>query len=229
MNTFFIDDHILEADINRESGTGFDKYDGMFAAGLASLGLSLTDTQRSRLLDYLALLARWNRTYNLTAIDQPAEMVARHLLDSLSILPWVTGERVVDSGSGPGLPGLPLAVASPGRQFMLVDSNGKKIRFLRQVRRALGLDNVEPAQARLEELTIEPPPETVTARALAPLERMVGWHARWLDQGTRLLAMKGELAENELAGVPAAYNVEIVELEVPGVDTRRCLAIITAK
>lgn len=229
MKTFFIDEYNLEPDKDRESGPDFRPYDGMLADGLVAMGLSLTDQQRSKLLDYLALLSRWNRTYNLTAIDQPEEMVARHLFDSLSILPWLTGERVLDSGTGAGLPGVPLAVASPGRHFTLVDSNGKKIRFLRQVRRALALDSIEPLQARLEAVAIESFPETVTARALAPLERLVRWHARWLDQGARLLAMKGDVAESELDGVPEAYNVEIVELEVPGIDSRRCLAIVTAK
>lgn len=229
MNTFFIDEHNLEADQNKEPGTGFERFDGMLADGLAVLGLSLSDRQRHKLLSYLALLARWNRAYNLTAIDQPEQMVARHLLDSLSVLPWLEGERIVDSGTGAGLPGLPLAVASPERHFMLVDGNGKKIRFLRQARRVLGLENIEPIHERLEDLVIDPPANSMTARALAPLERLVRWHARWLDQGTRLLAMKSELADNELAGVPEAYNVEIIELEVPGIDTRRCLAIVTAK
>jgi 16S rRNA (guanine527-N7)-methyltransferase len=227
MKVFFIDDSHLKA--KTDNGRAFRQHDGMLVDGLKALGLALTDAQREKLLDYLALLARWNRTYNLTAVDQPGEMVARHLLDSLSILPWLAGEWVLDSGTGAGLPGVPLAVASPERRFVLVDSNGKKIRFLREVRRALSLPNIEPVQERLESLSLDPMPQTVTARALAPLERLVRWHARWLDQGARLLAMKGELTKNELDEVPDAYNVEIVELEVPGIDARRCLAIVTAK
>ncbi len=201
----------------------------MLSEGLKVMGLAMSDARREQMLDYLALLARWNRAYNLTAVDQPDQMVARHLLDSLSILPWVVGERIMDSGTGAGLPGVVLAVACPDRHFILVDSNGKKIRFVRQVRRALSLTNIEPMQARLEELDLDPPPETVTARALAPLGRLIRWHAPWLEQGARLLAMKAELTENELDEVPDAYNVEIVELEVPGIDARRCLAIVTAK
>jgi 16S rRNA (guanine527-N7)-methyltransferase len=205
----------------------FAELDEKLSSGIECLSIALQPAQRRRLLDYLALLARWNRTYNLTAVDQPVEMVARHLLDSLSILPWLSGQRVLDAGTGAGLPGVPLAVACPDRHFVLVDGNGKKIRFLRQVRRELGLDNIEPLHQRLESLPVEPVPDTITARALAPLERLVGWHRPWLDRGARLLAMKAGLEENERAGVPDAYNVEIIDLEVPGLGARRCLAIIS--
>lgn len=197
--------------------------------GLEGLGLDLSEAQRNALLAYLTLLQRWNQAYNLTAIDSGAEMVTRHLLDSLSILPWLQGERVLDAGTGGGLPGVPLAIACPDRRFWLVDSNGKKVRFLRQVRRELGLSNIEPVHSRLEQFELSPPPITVTARALAPLERLVGWHARWLDQGARLLAMKAQLGDSECAAVPAAYNVDVIDLQVPGMDARRCLAVLSRK
>ncbi len=197
------------------------------AAGCEGLNLALAAEQRERMIDYLDLLERWNRAFNLTAVDQPQAMVARHLLDSLSILPWLDGERIMDSGTGAGLPGVPLAIACPARQFLLVDSNGKKVRFLRQVRRELALANIEPLHCRLQDLPDEPIPATITARALAPLAQLVEWHARWLDRGARLLAMKAALAENELAGVPGAYNVELVHLEVPDSSGQRCLAVIT--
>lgn len=197
--------------------------------GLSGLQLSLDSRQVDKLLAYLSLLQRWNRAYNLTAIDQPAEMVARHLLDSLSILPWLQGHEVLDAGTGAGLPGVPLAIARPEVHFRLVDSNGKKVRFLRQVRRELDLPNIEPIQARLESLTLDPPPDLLTARALAPLARLVEWHGRWLEQGATLLAMKAQLAESECVEVAAAYNVEIIDLEVPGIDGRRCLAVVSRK
>ncbi len=203
--------------------------DRELAAGLIALGLDLSPGQRRSLLDYLALLGRWNRAYNLTAITRPEEMVARHLLDSLSILPWLMGHHVLDSGTGAGLPGVPLAIACPDRAFVLVDSNGKKIRFLREVRRKLKLSNIEPIQARLEAVSVTPTPDSITARALAPLGRLVDWHAPWLASGARLLAMKAALEENELAEVAPAYNVEIINLEVPGLSARRCLAIVTKK
>ncbi len=201
--------------------------DAALADGLERLGLALTVDQRDRLLAYLALLKRWNQAYNLTAVDQPVEMVARHLLDSLAIAPWLSGQRIVDSGTGAGLPGVPLAIAFPERQFVLIDSNGKKIRFLRQVRRELGLDNIEPLQARLESLPEIARPDGITARALAPLEKLVQWHQPWIDQGTRLLAMKARLEENERKAVPDAYNVEMFDLEVPGERAKRCLTIVT--
>jgi len=207
----------------------YAEMDPELARGLAALELDLSTSQRRALLDYLALLSRWNRAYNLTAVTRLEEMVARHLLDSLSILPWLGGQRILDSGTGAGLPGVPLAIACPDREFVLVDSNGKKIRFLREVRRALKLENIDPIKARLEEVAVEPDPATITARALAPLGRLVGWHAPWLARGARLLAMKAVLAEKELAEVAPAYNVEIINLEVPGLSARRCLAIITNK
>jgi len=199
----------------------------LLSEGLEGLNQALSADQQQALIAYLALLARWNRAYNLTAVDDPTEMVARHLLDSLSIRPWLVGQRIVDSGTGAGLPGIPLAIACPERQFTLIDSNGKKLRFLRQVRRELGLSNVDLVQARLEARPDLAVPHTITARALAPLERLVEWHRDWLDQGARLLAMKSREVENELSALTGAYNVELFDLEVPGEPARRCLAIVT--
>jgi 16S rRNA (guanine527-N7)-methyltransferase len=201
--------------------------DPILEDGAAAMELPLPPAQRRRLFDYLALLIRWNRAYNLTAVDRPRAMVARHLLDSLSVLPWLAGREIVDSGTGAGLPGVVLAVASPQRRFTLVDSNGKKVRFLRQVRRSLDLINIEPVQARLESFERDPVPDTVTARALAPLARLVAWHGPWLDAGARLVAMKGALEDNERSAVPDAYNVDRIDVEVPGLDASRCLAIVT--
>jgi 16S rRNA (guanine527-N7)-methyltransferase len=203
--------------------------DPVLEDGIDAMSLTLAPSQRRRLFDYLALLIRWNRAFNLTAVDQPRAMVARHLLDSLSVLPWLVGSTVVDSGTGAGLPGVVLAIASPQRRFTLIDSNGKKVRFLRQVRRSLNLNNVEPVQARLEALAERAAPDTVTARALAPLERLVAWHRPWLETGSRLVAMKARLDDDERSAVPDAYNVERVDLRVPGLDASRCLAIVTMR
>lgn len=194
--------------------------------GLAGLGLSLEADRVDRLLDYLALLSRWNRAYNLTAVDEPAAMVDRHLVDSLSILPWIEGHEIVDAGTGAGLPGVPLAIACPGKHFVLVDSNGKKVRFLRQVRRELGLDNIEPVQARLEALALEKAPDQIVARALAPLPRLVEQLGHLLSEGATLLAMKGRLEQDERVAVADAYNVETIELNVPGTVNARSLAIL---
>ena len=194
--------------------------------GLEQMGIALSPEQENRLLAYLSLLRRWNRVYNLTAISDPGEMVARHLLDSLSVLPALKGQYFLDAGTGPGLPGVALAIARPDSQFVLLDSNGKKVRFLRQVRRELGLDNIEPVQGRLESWRSERRPDAILARALAPLERLVEWAAVWLDQGVPLLAMKGDLSESELGAVPQPYNVRLDQLKIPGLCAQRCLATV---
>lgn len=207
----------------------FEAQRARLKTAMDGLGQAAAGDQEDRLLRYLALMLRWNRSYNLTAVTEPAEMVARHLIDSLSILPHLQGRRFVDAGTGPGLPGVPLAIVCPQRRFALLDSNGKKIRFLNQVRRQLALDNIEPIQARLEEFSPADLPDAIVARALAPLERMVGWASAMLDLGVPLLAMKGELSESERLAVPAPYNVALIELEIPGLQVRRCLVRVEKK
>ncbi|OAB60824.1 hypothetical protein AY599_06195 [Leptolyngbya valderiana BDU 20041] len=207
----------------------FAALDPALERGLDALGQPMEAAPRRQLLSYLSLIRHWSRAYNLTAVVEPREMVARHLLDSLSLRPWLGGQRIVDSGTGAGLPGVPLAISAPDKQFTLIDGNGKKIRFLRQVRRVLRLANIEPLQARLEDLPDLPAPDTITARALAPLAQLVDWHRAWLDQGARLLAMKSREVEKEVLAVSDAYNVDIIDLRVPGEQARRCLAIVTRK
>jgi len=198
-------------------------------SGLQALELELSAGQQSRLVDYIELLAHWNRAFNLTAITDPVEMVHRHLIDSLAILPWVEGSLVADAGTGAGLPGVPLAIARPDTEFVLVDSNGKKIRFLRQVRRELGLTNIEPVQMRLEDWRPERLPAQVVARALAPLPRLVEQTGFLLSGGAVLLAMKGRLAKEECEPLAGAYNIQPVELNVPGAETVRKLVIVRKK
>jgi len=194
--------------------------------GLEQMGIPLAQERQDQLLAFVALLQRWNRAYNLTAVTEPAEMVARHLLDSLSILPALRGRLFLDAGSGGGLPGVPLAIARPDCRFILLDSNGKKVRFLRQARRELGLDNIEPVQGRLETYRPDSPPDAVITRALAPLGRLIQWSALWLEQGVPLLAMKSDRAESEIQSVPDTYNVRLDELKIPGLRGRRCLATV---
>lgn len=196
------------------------------AAGLAQMDITLAPERQDRLLAFLALLQRWNRAYNLTAVTEPGEMVARHLLDSLSILPALRGRLFLDAGSGAGLPGVPLAIARPDCRFILLDSNGKKVRFLRQVRRELSLDNIEPVQGRLEVYRPDATPDAIITRALAPLDRLVEWSAFWLEQGVPLKAMKSDRVESEIHGVPEPYNVRLDELNIPGLRGRRCLATV---
>jgi len=199
------------------------------ATGLQSLGQSLPEQRSGILLDYLFELVRWNTAYNLTAVSDPIEMVDRHIIDSLSIRPFIAGGRVLDSGTGAGLPGVVLAVAEPDRRFILADSNGKKVRFLRHIKRTLALDNIEPVHTRIESLQLDPPPEEIVARALAPLARLVEWHRRWLEQGARLLAMKGHLDQAEIDDVPDGYTVDKHALEWAGMQAERCVAVVTKR
>jgi 16S rRNA (guanine527-N7)-methyltransferase len=192
--------------------------------GLAALGLALPDERVGRLLAYLALLARWNAAYNLTAVRDPAEMVPRHLLDSLAILPWVRGPGLLDVGTGAGLPGIPLALAEPDLRVCLLDSSGKKTRFCRQVVMELGLANVEVVQARVEAYRPAEAPATITARAVADLPSLVHSVRHLLGPGTSLLAMKGARPEAEIAGLAAAgLVVSTHRLAVPGIDGERHL------
>ena len=194
------------------------------AAGLSALGHALCDSAVDQLLAYVALLHRWNRAVNLTAVREPAEMVARHLLDSLSILPWVRGPGLVDAGTGPGLPGIPIAIARPDLAVTLLDSNGKKVRFCRQAVMELGLANVTVVQARVEAFHPAAFPATVTARAVAELPALVGATRHLLAQGAHLLAMKGVVPEDEVARVQAqGYDAVVHRLEVPGVAGERHL------
>ena len=193
--------------------------------GLAALGLALDAAAVARLLAYQALLERWNATYNLTAVRDPAEMVTRHLLDSLAILPYVQGASLADLGTGPGLPGIPLAIAAPGRDILLVDANGKKARFLREAVRALKLEGVKVAQQRVED--VEGRFDCITARAFASLADMLAWGGHLLAPDGLWLAMKGRRPDEELSGVPAGFEVRGVhELTVPGLEAERSVVVL---
>lgn len=200
-------------------------------AGLAALELALPDATVERLLDYVDLLARWNTAYNLTAVRDPLEMVTRHLLDSLAVATLVRGDRVVDLGSGAGLPGIPLALVAadlgaPNRKFLLVDSNGKKARFLRAAVRELALGNVSVAESRVE--AVQGEFDCATSRAFATLADMLGWGGHLLAAGGTWLALKGRVEVAELAAVPAPFRVDSVHpLRVPGLEAGRCAVIIT--
>ena len=195
-------------------------------AGADELGLALTPAQNERLIDYLDLLVRWNAVYNLTAVRDPAEMVTRHLLDSLAIAPLVRGATLVDLGTGPGLPGIPLAILAPERAIALVDSNGKKTRFLREAVRVLSLANARVEQTRVEDLQGQY--DCITARAFAALGDILTWGGHLLAPDGVCVAMKGVIDQEELRDLPAGFRVEeIVPLAVPGLGAARHAVIIT--
>jgi 16S rRNA (guanine527-N7)-methyltransferase len=190
----------------------------------ATLGLSIASEDAARLCALLEELGRWNRTFNLTAITDPAAMLTHHLLDSLAIHADVVGQRIADVGTGAGFPGLPLALVQPTRHFVLIDSNGKKIRFVSHAARMLGLANVEALQARVETLVPDPPFDTVMARACAPLPELLRKISGLAGPATRVLAMKGKRPDAELAALPPAWRVlQTRPLNVPGLDESRCL------
>jgi len=194
-------------------------------AGLAALALA--PALAEPLLAYLALLDRWNRTYNLTAIRDPREMVPRHLLDSLAMHPYVQAGTLADLGTGAGLPGIPLAIAQPALQVTLVESNGKKARFLREALRTLGLDNARVAEARIEALDRPGAFDAITARALATLPLILELGGDLLAPGGTLLAMKGAVPIDEIAALPAGWQVERIEpLQVPGLAAERHLVVV---
>lgn len=196
----------------------------IFRDGLQALGLPLEDGQVDSLFAYLALLQQWNNAYNLTAIRDPKMMVTHHLLDSLSIATHVKGERIIDVGTGPGLPGIPLAICFPERQFILLDSNGKKTRFLFQVKTTLGLGNVQQLQSRVETYRPDQPFDAVISRAFTSLAGMIESCAHLLSKDGRFYAMKGQYPEQELSDLPKHYNVVgSHRLVVPGIEGHRHL------
>ena len=199
-------------------------------AGLAALDLALEKSVQARLLAYLDLLARWNRSYNLTAVRKPRQMLVRHLFDSLVIRPYLAGERILDVGTGAGLPGIPLALACPGRSFTLLDSNGKKTRFVTQAVAELGLANVTVVQSRVEAYAVEAGFDTIVSRAYATLAEFAGGVAHLLAPGGQLLAMKGVYPVTELAQLAELATpfrlARNVELQVPGLEAERNLLIL---
>ncbi|EKB24987.1 ribosomal RNA small subunit methyltransferase G [Aeromonas veronii AMC35] len=184
----------------------------------------ITDTQKSQLVQLVELLHKWNKAYNLTSVRDPDAMLVKHILDSLVVSPHLHGERFIDVGTGPGLPGLPLAIINPDKQFVLLDSLGKRINFIRQVIQELGLTNVTPVKSRVEEYQPEVRFDGVLSRAFASLEDMLSWcHHLPSEQGS-FLALKGQYPEQELAQLPA--NIRLVachELRVPELEGERHL------
>jgi 16S rRNA (guanine527-N7)-methyltransferase len=225
-----------------------DRLEATLEQGLRELALGVPANAQQKLLHYLHLIVKWNKHFNLSGITAIQEMVPLHLLDSLAISPYLEGERILDIGSGAGLPGIPLAIANPDKNFVLLDSNGKKTRFLFQVKVALELSNVEVVDARVDEyLSTADTGEfsLITCRAFSSISSIVKMIEKPLASGTKLLAMKGVYPHDEIAELQQdntinstsnkasstdldnCYKVEsVIELTVPGVESQRHLVLI---
>jgi 16S rRNA (guanine527-N7)-methyltransferase len=198
--------------------------------GITELGLEPPADAESKLLQYLQLLAKWNQAYNLTAVRDPHDMVTRHLLDSLAVLPYLRGPRVLDIGTGPGLPGIPLAITRPDCSFTLLDANAKKTRFVTQAVGELGLKNVDVVQSRVENYRPEQKFDTLVSRAFSSIADMLTNTRHLCAQHGQFLAMKGVYPEEELAAIPTEFVVsEVVDLKVPRLPAARHLVIITLR
>lgn len=193
--------------------------------------LALSERQLDLLVNLVELLAKWNKAYNLTSVRDPQQMLSRHIVDSLVISPYLTGNKFIDVGTGPGLPGLPLAIANPDKSFVLLDSLGKRIRFIRQVCHQLKIDNVTAVQSRVEDYTEQNHGfDGVLSRAFASLNDMLTWCHHLPTNDGKFFALKGQYPQQELDELSEQYKIEqIIPLKVPGVDGERHIVIISCK
>jgi len=197
-------------------------------SGIDRLGLVVTTDAVDKLLTYMALLKEWSGTYNLVAPREREFLLTRHLLDSLSIAPWLQKGSLLDVGTGAGLPGLPLAIINPDMEVSLIDSAGKKIRFIRHVGRTLKLANIQPLHSRIEDLADGLTFKNITSRAFASLKEFVEAARPCMDEATQLLAMKGSYPDKELKDLPEWVNVQSVEqLTVPYLHAERHIVIMS--
>ncbi|MCU6497682.1 16S rRNA (guanine(527)-N(7))-methyltransferase RsmG [Rugamonas sp. A1-17] len=199
--------------------------------GINSLKLDLGDDQVEKLLDYLALLNKWNSVYNLTSVRDPMQMVTLHVLDSLAAVPAFAGaSNVLDVGAGGGLPGMVLAISRPDMKVSMIDTVHKKTAFLNQVKAELGLANVTVYTKRVEQLEVKTKFDVITSRAFADLSDFVNWSGHLLQEGGQFIALKGTAPAEERERLPEPWKVQKLEpLEVPGLDAERHLVFIQAE
>ena len=205
--------------------------------GIDELSLDIPAETQQKLIQYIELIAKWNKSFNLTAIRDINEMVTLHLLDSLAVVPFISGSRILDVGAGAGLPGIVLALCYPDKEFVLIDTNGKKTRFMTQAKIELGLSNVEVVHARVDEYGIDESKikekgplkqfDAIISRAFASISDMLGYVDHLVTPETTILAMKAD-SENEISQMPEAYIIDTIhELKIPGLQAKRQLIVIT--
>ncbi|GIB24432.1 glucose inhibited division protein B [Vibrio cholerae] len=198
---------------------------------ISKTSLTVTEQQHEQIVGYVQLLDKWNKAYNLTSVRDPMEMLVKHILDSLVVSPHLVGERFIDVGTGPGLPGIPLAIMHPDKEFVLLDSLGKRIRFLKQVIHDLKINNVLPVQSRVEEFDPESGFDGVLSRAFASMTDMVNWCQHLpKPNGGVFLALKGVRPDDEITLLPEWCSViDIKALQVPELEGERHLVILSRK
>ncbi|MGP9802669.1 16S rRNA (guanine(527)-N(7))-methyltransferase RsmG [Rheinheimera sp. NSM] len=194
---------------------------------VAQTGLTLSEQQLQQCIAYVQLLDKWNSAYNLTSVRDPNDMLIKHVMDSLVVAPFLTGQRFIDVGTGPGLPGVLLAIYYPDKHFTLLDSLGKRIRFLNQVKLQLKLDNIQPLQSRVEDHQPEHGYDGVISRAFASINDMLSWCKHLPAAKGRFFAMKGAAVQEEIAALPDFVKVAAVQpLVVPKLQAQRHLVIL---
>jgi len=206
------------------------QHEALWSKGLQALDMSIDDSQLDRLKQYVDLLNRWNKTYNLTAVREPAKMIPTHIFDSLVVAPFIRGANCLDVGSGAGLPGIPLAILQPDRRFTMLDTNGKKTRFIQQAIIELGLSNADVVQSRVEQWQPTHRYQAIISRAFSSIADFVNGCTDLLADDGSLYAMKGQHPLQELAYLPKGYQLESKQvLEVPFLEGERHLLRITRK
>ena len=189
---------------------------------LKNCDLIVTVEQQQQLIHYVLMMHKWNKTYNLTSVRDPQQMVIKHLVDSIVVAPFLDKTHYIDVGTGPGLPGIPLAIMCPDKKFILLDSLGKRVRFMKQVAYELKIDNIQPVQSRVEVFVPSVKIDGVLSRAFASLKDMLHWCQHLVDSQGVFLALKGQLSTDELDNLPLGFILqETIKLDVPGVEGER--------
>ena len=189
---------------------------------LKNCSLNISEQQQQQLIRYVLMMHKWNKTYNLTSVREPEKMVIKHIVDSIVVAPFLENTQYIDVGTGPGLPGIPLAIMCPDKHFILLDSLGKRVRFMKQVAHELNIANIHPVQSRVEEFVPLHKIDGVLSRAFASLKDMLHWCQHLVDSQGVFLALKGQLPLDELENLPSGFNLqETIKLDVPGLEGER--------